>query len=577
VEVSDADALHDMAGLWLFHPGDNPAFARPQLDDRNWEERILPTIGSGWNDRWRGRAWYRLHINVEARALGQPFAISVGPAREVAEIFVNGNLIARRGSFGSRPRGGTRVLHLSGLVQAGVLTLGDNVIALRVYDSSWNGGLPTGPLLLGPPEQVRELVEPEGQLAMAARVSLGLLALCLGLAQMLTVFGRRASRENWWLVGAGVSAAVMLFDGTGVLTGLIPNLDLATRLPLVGGCVAVVCVASFFASRFDDWGARHVAIGRGILWVTAAILLLVHEMVVFWAGDAILLIVALVTALYGANQLSKAVRRQEQGAVAVFVSLLSMVLLLIYDGIWAAPASALPPFSALGGVGVLLVTGVIGARATMQEHERVLSEMLRLRALTKGHSQHSILDSTAMSITHPQEFLAAVIHEAARELEVRRCSLVLEDDKGVLRVAAGIGLPTAASSHVIPRDDSIAGWVFVHGDAVSSSALPAGFEERRRVEGYQSASFVCHPVKRGGAVLGVLNFSDRNDGAEFTASEEIAAAEVADKLALVLTGLGQRTSTRFGRRPQAVQPAIQMPTELPGNGEGPEESDDPER
>jgi hypothetical protein len=369
----------------------------------------------------------------------------------------------------------------------------------------------------------------------------------------------------------------MLFGGTGVLTGLIPNLDLATRLPLVGGCVAVVCVASFFASRFDDWGARRVAIGLGVLWVTAAALLLVHEMVVFWAGDATLLMVALVTALYGANQLSKAARRQEQGAIAVFVSLLSMVLLLIYDGIWASSPSALPPFSAAGGVGVLLVTGVVGARATMQEHERVLSEMLRLRALTEGRSWHSILDSTAMSITHPQEFLAAVIHEAARELEVRRCSLVLEDDEGVLRVATGIGLPTAATSQAIPRDDSIAGWVFLHGDPVSSSALPAGCEARRRMEGYQSASFVCHPVKRGGEVLGVLNVSDRNDGAEFSASEEIAASEVADKLALVLTGLGQRIPARFGGRPPADESIPQIPTEPPGDDEAPEEPDNRER
>jgi len=555
VEVSDPDEVYDLAGMWLFHEGDSPAFAKPQLDDREWEDRILPTSASSWKDRWHGRGWYRLHINVEQSALGSPFAVAVGPAREVVEIFINGSLVARRGSLGSRPRGGSRVMVLSGLVQPGVLDAGDNVIALRVYDPSWAGGVPTGPLLFGPPDLVTGIVGPPSQLALGVRVSLGLLALCLGLALVLTVFGRRANRENRWLVGAGVSASVLLFGGTGVLTGVVPNLDLAARLPVVGGGTAVLCLGSYFAARFDDWGARHVKIGRGVLLGLLALLLLSPTVVVFVAGDAILLLAALVTTLYAANQLSKAARRQEQGTVAVFISLLVLVPLLIYDGIWASPASVLPPFSSMGVVGVLLVTAVIGARTTMQEHERVLSEMLRLRELTGSHAWRGILDTTAMSITHPKEFIDAVVHEAARELEVRRCSLVLEDEHGVLKVAAGVGLPTAARAQVVDRVGSIAGWVFDHGDVVTSTSLPDGLEDKRRGRGYQSASFISHPVKFSGRVLGVLNLSDRHDGAELEVTEEIAAGEVADKLALVLTRLGERSSNWFSEEFTKPAPA----------------------
>ena len=82
VEISDPDEVSDLAGVWLFHDGDNPAFAKPQLDDREWEERILPTGDSSWKDRWHGRAWYRLHFNVEHSALGQPFAVALGPRRK---------------------------------------------------------------------------------------------------------------------------------------------------------------------------------------------------------------------------------------------------------------------------------------------------------------------------------------------------------------------------------------------------------------------------------------------------------------------------------------------------------------
>jgi hypothetical protein len=57
----------------------------------------------------------------------------------------------------------------------------------------------------------------------------------------------------------------------------------------------------------------------------------------------------------------------------------------------------------------------------------------------------------------------------------------------------------------------------------------------------------------------VLNVSDRHDGAEIEAAEEIAAGEVADKLALVLTRLGARSATWLEEGGEAV-PAPQ-PTE----------------
>ena len=101
-------------------------------------------------------------------------------------------------------------------------------------------------------------------------------------------------------------------------------------------------------------------------------------------------------------------------------------------------------------------------------------------------------------------------------------------------------MPTMAIAQVVDRVGSIAGWVFEHGEVVTSSNLPQALESKRRGRGYQSNSFISHPVKRAGHVLGVLNVSDRHDGADLETAEEIAAGEVADKLALVLTRLGDR-------------------------------------
>jgi hypothetical protein len=537
IEIADPDEAVNLGGVWLYHEGDNLAFAKPQLDDRQWEARLLPTANAPLAGRLHGRGWYRRHIRLTPTALGMPLMISVGPAREVVEIYVNGSLVARRGSFGSRPRGGPRVIHLAGLIQPSAVQIGDNVIALRVLDPTWEGGIPAGPLLIGLPEVVQSRIEGPSQWAMGLRLTLGMLALCLGLAQVLTLFGRRASRENAWLVGAGVGAAVFIFDGTGVLVNVLPNLELATRLPIVGGELAVLCLASFFASRYDDWGARHVAMGRVVLLTLTAALLLVWEVVIFVAGEAILLLSSLVVALYAANKVSQAARRQEPGAVPLFVALIATVPLLLYDGLMTSTASVMPPMSSVGIVAVLVVTGVVGARLALNEHEKVLAEMLRLRRQAEGQMWLGILNATAMSITHPKDFLNAALHEVARELEVRRCSLVLEHDDG-LRISAAIGLPTSAMSQVIPREGGITGWAFTHGHTITSTSMPEELEDRRRVTGYQSSSFITQPVGFGGTILGVLNVSDRNDGQEFTPSEEIAVEEVADKLALVLNRLG---------------------------------------
>ncbi|MEE8409248.1 MAG: hypothetical protein V3T05_06570, partial [Myxococcota bacterium] len=320
VAVLEADGDIDLSGMWLFHAGDNLAFASPTLDDRAWELRRLPTAGTRWSERWSDYGWYRLHLPVALEATHVTLYLAVDNAREAAEIYVNGELIARRGRFGSRPRGGARILHLGGIVRAGLLEPGDNVVALRIYDPSWSGGVPSGRMLMGPAELVLPRVEAEGRFALTLRIGLAMLALFLGLAQLLTLFGRRVSRENWWLLGAGVSLCIMHTAGTGVFSWFLPSLDLATRLPIVGGAVGVLCLGSFFAARYDDWGARHVRIGRLVLLALAAFLFLAWERVIFYAAEPILLLTGLVASMYAAHLLSKAARRREQRKLPVFFS-----------------------------------------------------------------------------------------------------------------------------------------------------------------------------------------------------------------------------------------------------------------
>lgn len=526
-----------LAGVWLFHPGDNGAFARPRLDDFGWEQRRLPMDDAPWELRWQGYGWYRYHLQLDHSALGQNTMLTLGPAREVVEVYFNGSLVAERGVFGSRPRGGSRVTQLAVAVPGGLVKAGDNVIALRIYDPSWSGGIATGPLWVGPQTLIRSSIESLDFFALSTRISLGFLAFFLGLASVVVQLGRRSGRDGWWLFGAGLALAALHLGGTGLLTTILPSLTLAVRLPLVANALSILFMASFFAARFGDSTMRIVTTGRAVLLILAAILLLLPDAAVFFVGEPTSLMVALICALYVAHLIAQGARRQEPGALVIFASLIGLVLLMLYDGLTASSTDTLPPISAVGAVGVLLVVTVVAAWQATREHESVLQTMLRLRRRVDGNLAMGILDVTAMSITDSRAFLEVVVQEAAWELQVRRCSLVLQGDDNVLRVRAGVGLERAAIGAAVPRDEGIAAWVFEHGETVTDGTVPEALKRPGRGN-YLTDAFICQPLTFDGETLGVLSVADRNDSAPFSVSHEIAVSEVASKLALVISRLG---------------------------------------
>lgn len=537
LEIASGDAVVDLSGPWLFHAGDNLTFAETTLDDRGWEMRILPTAGMPFAQRFADHGWYRLHLRVSPAATGAPLRLALGPARHVLEVYVNSVRVCERGRFGSRPQGGAAVVHLICELQPGRLRSGDNILALRVLDPTYASGLPSGPLAIGPPEEISTLTEQPSLVGLGSRLVLAIFALCLGLAQMWTVFGRHANRENWWLLGAALGATLLLLGDTGVLDRLLPDLTLATRVPLCAGLLSVLSLASYFAMRYGDQDMPHVRSGRITLLVLVAALLLVPEVVVFFSGSAILFFAGLLCALYAASQLSGAARRGEAGALLVFTSVLLAALMLLYDGI-SEGTSAFPSFGAIGLVLVLLATTAVEARNTAREHERVLGEMLRQRQQAEELRQVSILDAFSVSIVRPADFLKVVVAEAAGLLQMRRCSLVMPRSDGRLAIRAAVGLPLASFAQTIERgDDSIAGWVFEHGQPVTSESLPPELVGKQR-GGYRSEAFICYPIREGEETLGVLSVSDRNGSSSISSEDANAVAAVAQKLAAAIVRLG---------------------------------------
>jgi len=83
---------------WKYQPGDDPAWAEPKLDDREWETlnggAIMLTLPpkSGWN----GIGWFRLHLSVDPLLVRLPLNLEMYHLG-ASEIYLDGRLI---GHFG---------------------------------------------------------------------------------------------------------------------------------------------------------------------------------------------------------------------------------------------------------------------------------------------------------------------------------------------------------------------------------------------------------------------------------------------------------------------------------------------
>ncbi|MBN1894443.1 alpha/beta fold hydrolase [bacterium] len=145
----------DMAPLaWKFQKGDDPAWADPSFNDRDWE--AIQT-GILWEEQghagYDGYGWYRATVvipsSLRAKAQKQRgFILKLGKIDDVDETWFNGEKIGSTGGF--PPVYETRYDAEREYAVTPVRIRWDkpNVIAVRVYDSGGGGGLYGTPAVL---------------------------------------------------------------------------------------------------------------------------------------------------------------------------------------------------------------------------------------------------------------------------------------------------------------------------------------------------------------------------------------------------------------------------------------------
>ena len=134
-------ALH---GNWKFRLGDNMSWADSEYDDRKWDEIYAPSEweNEGFNG-YDGYAWYRKTIDGTSLLDRYELQLNLGYIDDSDQVFFNGQLIGYSGTFPPNFNTAYNAKRIYNIPQE-LIRKGENVIAVRVYDTVLGGGIVSG-------------------------------------------------------------------------------------------------------------------------------------------------------------------------------------------------------------------------------------------------------------------------------------------------------------------------------------------------------------------------------------------------------------------------------------------------
>jgi sialate O-acetylesterase len=145
LKAEEWERLVSLRNFWKFSIGDDINRAKPNYDDSDWE--TVRSFSSWENEGFHGYdgyAWYRKTFVASSVLKDRTITLKLGRIDDVDEVYLNGNLIGSTGTF--PPNYNTAYFAWREYyVPLKYLKIGgENVIAIRVYDSELEGGLVEG-------------------------------------------------------------------------------------------------------------------------------------------------------------------------------------------------------------------------------------------------------------------------------------------------------------------------------------------------------------------------------------------------------------------------------------------------
>ncbi len=138
---------YHLEGHWSFSVGDQEDWKEAGFDHSMWDQI---KVGQSWEsqgyDDYNGIAWYRKILNVNEKPLNSVY-LKIGAIDDADEVYFNGSLIGRKGSFPPNPETAYNQDRMYE-IPLNLWKTGKNTIAIRVYDYYLDGGIINNPVAI---------------------------------------------------------------------------------------------------------------------------------------------------------------------------------------------------------------------------------------------------------------------------------------------------------------------------------------------------------------------------------------------------------------------------------------------
>ena len=137
----------DLRGDWKFNVGDKAQWASPDFEDSKWGSIYAP---STWEDEgfngYDGFAWYRKKFDGKKLDKNEAYYLILGYIDDTDEVYVNGKLVGFSGSMPPKFKTAYNNERRYSLPEEVINFKGENTIAIRVFDTTIDGGIIDGTL-----------------------------------------------------------------------------------------------------------------------------------------------------------------------------------------------------------------------------------------------------------------------------------------------------------------------------------------------------------------------------------------------------------------------------------------------
>ena len=163
LSVSSLAQEISLKGNWKFQIGDKSVWADQYFNDRDWETIYAP---SSWEDEgfhgYDGFAWYRMEFDGKQLSKTESYFLNLGYIDDCDEVYLNGKLIGLSGQMPPKFKTAYNNERKYAINPELINYAGRNVIAIRVFDVTQNGGIVDGRLGIYLAPKNRLLVDLQG-------------------------------------------------------------------------------------------------------------------------------------------------------------------------------------------------------------------------------------------------------------------------------------------------------------------------------------------------------------------------------------------------------------------------------